>query len=491
MFRTIATRLVSPVLTAGLVFALTTCLRAQVPSTTGADLPTTSGTQAPSATGGDLPRQSGSGTGGTDTPSVRGSQGFGTGRMGPGGRSIGGPFTSGSRAPDAGPGGGSHFPDDPALVPFSVFQGAGPENASDLSSVPPALLREARTIADPSERALSLSRLAQAAIFSNELAEAHHALSEAGRAALAVKDPMLHDQRIIAVITALLNLADADLREGRADTMIPEVAEALPPDKKVDRDTLIRRAELEWRRAAHLAVRILNPTFRSEYIYRVVDGQSYGTQAIAREYPLIQASPGAKERHTAYTDMIRRILNDAASQALLIERPVWRDRALVETAVNAAGSHQYKQAVDIARLIPQPEVRTDALVRIAELQATKGDHPEEATATYEEAARAVSSIPLDDPRDVLAGVLIDNLISVGRFDDARASVVLYHDVDHKMIALGAIAYSQGRRGSAAAARQWIAREVPEEHRAVLNRKVNEGIVEAIEQNRSKALDRAR
>ncbi len=74
--------------------------------------------------------------------------------------------------------------------------------------------------------------------------------------------------------------------------------------------------------------------------------------------------------------------------------------------------------------------------------------------------RAVASIPLDDPRAILTGVLIDNLISVGRFDDARATTVLYPDTPARMVALGAIAESQGRRGLAESARDWIARDVP-------------------------------
>jgi hypothetical protein len=88
---------------------------------------------------------------------------------------------------------------------------------------------------------------------------------------------------------------------------------------------------------------------------------------------------------------------------------------------------------------------------------------------------------------VLAGVLIDNLISVGRFDDARASIGLYPDDSRRMIALGAIAESQGRRGAAQAAVAWINRDVPPGYRSQLYRRVSNGVVSAIEQNRSRAL----
>jgi hypothetical protein len=140
-------------------------------------------------------------------------------------------------------------------------------------------------------------------------------------------------------------------------------------------------------------------------------------------------------------------------------------------------------------MIPQPEVRTDALVRIAEAQARPGGNdPDGATATYQEAARAVASIPLDDPRAVLAGVLIDNLISVGRFEDARRLVILYPDNDRRMLALGAIAESQGFRGASDTAIAWITREIPPEHRPFLYRRLRFGILAAIEQNRSRSLE---
>ena len=112
---------------------------------------------------------------------------------------------------------------------------------------------------------------------------------------------------------------------------------------------------------------------------------------------------------------------------------------------------------------------------------------EGATATYAEAAQAVASIPLDDPRAILAGVLIDNLISVGRFEDARATIGLYPGRSRQLIALGAIAESQGRRGAADAARAWIAREIPPQEQSLLFRRVNDGILAAIEQNRSRDL----
>ncbi|MBV8231265.1 MAG: hypothetical protein JO329_14885, partial [Planctomycetaceae bacterium] len=133
---------------------------------------------------------------------------------------------------------------------------------------------------------------------------------------------------------------------------------------------------------------------------------------------------------------------------------------------------------------PHPEVRSDALIRLADAQARRGD-PLGATQTYSDTARSVASIPTEGPRIILTGVLLDNLISVGRFDDAKASIGLYDDRPHQLNALGAIAESQGRRGRADEARAWIIREIPPQEQAILFRRVNAGIISAIENSRSK------
>ena len=64
--------------------------------------------------------------------------------------------------------------------------------------------------------------------------------------------------------------------------------------------------------------------------------------------------------------------------------------------------------------------------------------------------------------------------------------VLYPELSQKLVALGAVAEAQGRRGSAEVARKWIEREVPEQYRPALYRRVVTGVLWAIDQNRSKA-----
>ena len=80
----------------------------------------------------------------------------------------------------------------------------------------------------------------------------------------------------------------------------------------------------------YLARRISNPTYRSEILYRVVDNQSYGSQTIVNEFPAPTDSRSRSFRSARVFDGLPdRILEDAARVALLIERPVWRDRGLV------------------------------------------------------------------------------------------------------------------------------------------------------------------
>ncbi len=108
-----------------------------------------------------------------------------------------------------------------------------------------------------------------------------------------------------------------------------------------------------------------------------------------------------------------------------------------------------------------------------------------ATASYQAAAEAIATVQQDGLRGVLAGFLIDSMISTGRFDDARQCIVLYPELSQKLAALGAVAEAQGRRGAAEVARRWIERDVPEQYRPALYRRVATGVLWAIDQNRSK------
>jgi hypothetical protein len=218
-----------------------------------------------------------------------------------------------------------------------------------------------------------------------------------------------------------------------------------------------------------------------------VENEATGSQTIANSFPRGGSSgTSGSDSAPSFESQADRILRDAAAHAYRIDRPIWRDRALMLVATSAAGSNQFARGLEIARSIPQAEIRVDALLRIAEGQSM-GAQARAASVTYQEAARAVASIPLPDPRDILNGILIDSLISVGRFADARASTVMYSRPSDRLNALGAVAESQARRGLAGSARAWIEREVSPEDRAVLYRRVSDGALSVIQQNRSRDL----
>lgn len=407
------------------------------------------------------------------------------GPSGPRGHLISpGRIPSGNSIP-SGPGIDTTFPGEVNPLPLGTMLGIEISgNAADYTAVSEIQLRFARAIQSPGDRSLSLSRIASAATFSNQLEMADKALTDASAAALQIPRGLVHDQRLISIINAMLYLSEAHLREGRSESELRD------PDTtpKVDRVVLITRSRNDGRRAADLAAGIGNDTYRSEMMYKAAESLADNSQQIINDYP--KADPAVRRDasglNQSFNGLPDQMLQEAAGIATRIDRPVWHDRGLVKVASAAAESKQFARAVSIARMIPQPEVRTDALLKIADLQARRGD-PTGATATFQEAARAVASIPLDDPRAVLAGVLIDNLIAVGRFEDARASVGLYPDEPRKFIALGSIAESQGRRGAARSAVAWIDSDIPPQYRSQLYRRVSNGVVAAIEQNRSRDL----
>jgi hypothetical protein len=87
--------------------------------------------------------------------------------------------------------------------------------------------------------------------------------------------------------------------------------------------------------------------------------------------------------------------------------------------------------------------------------------------------------------------LIDSLISAGRFEDARKSVVLLPTVQQKLNALGAVAESMGERELAELANEWIEREAAPADRPFLRRRVNDGLLAALEKSRINQMNRTR
>jgi hypothetical protein len=261
---------------------------------------------------------------------------------------------------------------------------------------------------------------------------------------------------------------------------------------------LIRIARLEWRRAVYLASIIGNPTYRNEYLFRIAENVASGSRTISNDMAKSLEIESLGNRSTtapraltqqereALTKLADTVLVDSWEVANKIDRLIWKNRAKVRIALEASDSGQHQRGVELARGIENAESRGEALLILAESQSRPPyNQTELATATYQAAAEAIASIPQDGLRGVLVGFLVDSLIATGRFDDARACVVIYPEESEKFVALGAIAESQGKRGAAAAARKWIASDVPPAYRPALYRRVAAGALWAVEQERSK------
>jgi hypothetical protein len=411
-----------------------------------------------------------------------------------------------------GPGVDVTFPDDPYLLPFTALEQPGAQTDKFIPTyVTTDVLKNARSIATANERSLALQRVANGAIAANQLTLAHKTLEEATSAASDVTVPLLRDQRLIALVTSLNLLTTALVREGH-ETLAPleRTPQPEPLPKRLSASDSIRMARLEWRRGVYLAQLIGNPTYRNEMLFRVAESAASGSASIANEYtkpieidtlvrePTTTNTPRKDEQTPRQAEERRRqraaevasfkkeadtILIDSFEIAKKIDRLILKYRAMVRIALLAADSEQYARGVELSRGIQNGEARSEAMLLLAESQC-RHNQSQTATVAYEQAAQAVAAVQQEGLRGVLAGILIDSLIATGRFDDARACVVLYPDESSRLVALGAVAESQGMRGAAESARRWIANEMPAALRPALYRRVTTGILAAAETNRT-------
>jgi hypothetical protein len=372
----------------------------------------------------------------------------------------------------------------------------GPSDPAVIEAIDAQLLDQAMRVTEPSERALALERVARSKILSaaysaTKLDEAHSILVDAGAAALAIPPSIVRDLRLRQVIFAHVQLAEEELRQGLVDTPRPldQPAEKYPARKFDDRVPWFEKSIVDYGRASDLSAQIESTNYRSDMLFRIAESESgsNGSQSIVL---ITNLADGVRKDLVGQETLLYRVADRALVQSMNIAHKIplfiWRDRALLTIAAAASTSEQFPRAVEAAKMIPQPEFRADALIRVAEAQARK-NWTNDATITYNEAARAVASIQRADPRSTLASVLIDSLIAVGRFQDARTSIVFYPDDERRLNALGAVAQSQGERNLASTARGWIDRDAPEAWRSFLNRKVDDGMIAAIERRRSQSL----
>ncbi len=436
--------------------------------------------------------------------------------------------TQGSRAPGMGLGGASR----PAGgIPAALDNPQQPAfTQAEIRAIDARILQDMRSVTDPADRALGMDQVAMAKISSHvpgdeRLKEAHEAIAYGAAAALRVQDRVTRDLRMLMLVKTALVLADEQSHEAITDIRVYD-PNYWTPRRRLD---WLQQAETERRNAGDLASKVTNPSLRSELLFRVVEGTAKGSDRVAQQAPLAGTMQEAllfdsrrllmpKEwvaltlrladrgfgyavmtevdrgvaKRKLYTrtssDVISRMADRglvfAAYEAQRIEMPIWRDRAMVSIATFSASSGQFERGVAICRTIPQPEYRADALIQLAETQARR-ELNSDATATYRDAASAVASIPVGDPRSTLANVLIDSLISVGRFDDARASVTLYPDEYRRVMALGKIAGNQGERSLADSALVWIDRDAPPELRDTLKLRVYQGVLRSYQTAKNK------
>ena len=130
-----------------------------------------------------------------------------------------------------------------------------------------------------------------------------------------------------------MNLAGAHLRGERVTSRPPSSSTGKSnPLPSSDRTVLIRRAGVEWQRASAISRKIINPTYRSEMLYRVVDNMAYGSQTVVTDFTPVQVD-GPDGGRDPYAKPADEILRDVAGRLRqFIERPVRHDRALVAIA---------------------------------------------------------------------------------------------------------------------------------------------------------------
>jgi hypothetical protein len=419
----------------------------------------------------------------------------------------------------------SNLPTDPTLVPLDampnpLFPGTdGVLNDAGLDVAEGKLMGEARAIADPLERSIALDKTARTKIFARQYDDAHTALVESSQAAMLVRPGLRRDLRLMGISTRFDLLAHEYVQEALVNDTVGEApaadrpepaaaaapgdraapaAVAAPPADEVEgvraktwkeRETALGRARDEWNRAAALAAAIESPNFRSEQLYWVIDSESVESRTIANVAERASTERVDLQGHVpGLLDFADGALAHGAAVAKRISRDIWRDRALANVVANATASGQFARALEVVRMIPDAEIRGESLTKIAEGLARRNIGPE-ATSVYAEAARSVAEIRTEDNRGVIGGVLIDSLIAVGRFEDARACIPLLPDRLMQFAAWGAVAESQGRRGLAESARRWIAQEAPPAYRDTLYQRVDSGLLTAVDLLRTQRMNR--
>ncbi len=279
-------------------------------------------------------------------------------------------------------------------------------------------------------------------------------------------------------------MAEELVREATIKDVYRDPLDTRPPRTLQVRLDYLRTASRAIALGGNLAFAIQSEDFRSLALFNLVQNQATNSQAVSRFAE--DRDSGIEVRSTNELEDLRgmadTMLVEAESEAVRIPLAVWRDQALVRVASAAASSGQYKRGMMIARKIPQPENRADAQIRLAEMMA-RSNMSRAATAAYQEAVQSVVAIPLEDPRASLGAVMLDSLLAVGRFEDARSAAVLIRNPLLRTRALGAVAKSMGERGLINLVEDWLAHEPDPMLRDRLRREASEGYVDWLQRSR--------
>lgn len=372
--------------------------------------------------------------------------------------------------------------DDPALIPYDFIgppKFVGPPRPGDrgapeltkeqLGELSDQLFQNAQRLTNVEVRTRALDRLARSEIFGNRMLNAIRAIEAANVAVRQLPPSTIKNIRLVSLSTTSTNLTDSLIREAL-------------DDQTVNRREWVDRAIHIWKLSADLSSIITNGDLKSEMMSRVAFDIAEDAQVIASkisEYEQVnEVNDEQKKRYQAILDELFDLAIEINEQ---VPMNVWRNEVAQKIAIKGALAYRFNRALKAARTIKQNAPRALALARVAEAMA-RFERNDEATAIFNETAEVASRVSEVSVRNVVAGDLVDRLIALGRFRDARMAVYLYEDDDLRLKALGAVAENQARRGLSHHAVAWINAEIQPAHRSTLIKRVQDGTLQAIQSN---------
>lgn len=371
-------------------------------------------------------------------------------------------------------------PDNPSLIPYDFIgppkftgpprpgdRGAPEMTREQLVDLSNQLYENAIRLTDSEVKVRSLDRLARSEIFGGRLDQAIRAVNASFEAARTLPNGTIKNIRLVSLSTTSTNLTDGLIRE------------ALEPNVTNRREWVDKAIKI-WRQAGDISGLITNTDLKSEMMSRVAFDISEDAQLIAAkisEYE--QTNEVTKEEKAGYETTLDELFDLAIEINQQVPMNVWRNEVAQKIAIKGALAYRFDRALNAARTIKQNAPRALALARVAEALA-RFNKPDDATRIFIETGEVASMVSEVSVRNVVAGDLVDRLIALGRFRDARMAVYLYEDDDLRIRALGAVAENQARRGLAHHAVDWINNEILPEHRSGLIKRVQDGTLQSIQ-----------